>query len=163
MTVLLRNLVIENYNTNMGYVDKSDCMANSYGISRCTWKWTKKLFFHLIDITVLNSYIIQKSCGGKLSHKEFRESLIRNLIQTAQDLNPQPSTSHRGRPSTSSTQLSRLDSKFSKHWPVKTSSRRCKVCSDKKKTSRSMYSCEVCDVALCIYPCFKLYHTKTKY
>ncbi|PSN39855.1 hypothetical protein C0J52_21000 [Blattella germanica] len=122
-------LVIENYNTHMGYVDKSDRVTNSYGISHLTWNFE---FIH-------NSKIMW---GGKLSHKEFRESLIRNLIQTAQDLNPQPSTSHRGRRSTTSTQLSRLDSKFSKHWPVKTSSRRCKVCSDKKKISRSMYSCE---------------------
>jgi hypothetical protein len=32
--------VIEDYNTHMGYVDKSDRMANSYGIARRTWKWT---------------------------------------------------------------------------------------------------------------------------
>ena len=36
--------VIEDYNTHMGYVDKSDRMVNSYGIARRTWKWTKKLF-----------------------------------------------------------------------------------------------------------------------
>ena len=33
------------YNHHMGYVDKSDRMANSYSTSRRTFKWTKKLFF----------------------------------------------------------------------------------------------------------------------
>jgi hypothetical protein len=35
--------VIADYNAHMGYVDKSDRMVNSYGITR-TLKWTKKLF-----------------------------------------------------------------------------------------------------------------------
>jgi len=31
------------YNRHMGYVDKGDRMANSYSISRRTFKWTKKI------------------------------------------------------------------------------------------------------------------------
>ncbi|PSN50206.1 PiggyBac transposable element-derived protein 4, partial [Blattella germanica] len=38
------NALIEDYNRHMGYVDKSDRMADSYSISRRTMKWTKKLF-----------------------------------------------------------------------------------------------------------------------
>ena len=53
--------VIEDYNAHMGYVDKSDRMANSYGISRRTWKWTKKLFFHLTDMTILNAFLLHKT------------------------------------------------------------------------------------------------------
>jgi hypothetical protein len=52
--------VIEDYNTHMGYVDKSDQMANSYGIARKTWKWTKKLFLHLLDMNILNAFILHK-------------------------------------------------------------------------------------------------------
>jgi hypothetical protein len=40
----------------MGFVDKSDRMANSYGIAWRTWKWTKKLFFHLTDMTILTVF-----------------------------------------------------------------------------------------------------------
>ncbi|XP_035209724.1 piggyBac transposable element-derived protein 4-like [Stegodyphus dumicola] len=36
--------LIHDYNKNMGYVDLSDRMANSYGFSRKSQKWTKKLF-----------------------------------------------------------------------------------------------------------------------
>ena len=83
----------------MGYVDKFDWLAKSYGISRRTWKWTKKLLFHLVDITILNAYILSKSVGKKLNHKIFRESLVRNLILEAHELNTASRGITPGRPS----------------------------------------------------------------
>jgi hypothetical protein len=72
--------LIEDYNANMEFVDKSDRMANSYGIARRTWKWTKKLFFHLTDKTIQNDFLIHKSCGGSMTHKKFWQVLVRNLV-----------------------------------------------------------------------------------
>jgi hypothetical protein len=60
--------VIEDYNAHMGFVDKFDRMVNSYGIARRTWKWTKKLFFHFLD-TILNAYLLHKTCSGKMTLK----------------------------------------------------------------------------------------------
>jgi hypothetical protein len=37
-----KSLCIEIYNGNIGFVDTSDMMADSYSISCKTWKWTKK-------------------------------------------------------------------------------------------------------------------------
>ncbi|PNF19246.1 hypothetical protein B7P43_G08206 [Cryptotermes secundus] len=71
----------------MGFVDKSDRMVNSYGIAWRTWKWTKKLLFHLLDMTVLNAYLLHKSCGGKMTHKKFREILVRDLILQSHEAN----------------------------------------------------------------------------
>ena len=48
---------VEWYNRHMGYVDSSDHMANSYSMSQHTFKWTTKLFFHLLDLTLLNSWM----------------------------------------------------------------------------------------------------------
>jgi hypothetical protein len=50
---------------HMGYVDKGDRMTNSNSINHCTWKWTQKLFFHLSNLAILNSYILLllSSCG----------------------------------------------------------------------------------------------------
>jgi len=62
--------VVEDYNAYMGSVDKSDRMVNSYGIARRTQKWTKKLFFHLTDMTITNAFLIHKSCGSKMMHKK---------------------------------------------------------------------------------------------
>jgi predicted transcriptional regulator len=44
--------VVEDNYAYMGFVDKSDRMVNRYGIGSRTWKWTKKLFFHLTDMTI---------------------------------------------------------------------------------------------------------------
>jgi len=59
---------IEQYNWHMGYTDNSDCMANSHAMSRRTFKWTTKLFFHLLDQTVLNRWIMLSSYGAKYTH-----------------------------------------------------------------------------------------------
>jgi len=56
--------IVERYNQHMGYVDNSNRMANNYSVSRLTFKWTMKLFFHLLDLTVLNSWSLLSSCGA---------------------------------------------------------------------------------------------------
>ena len=48
--------IVADYNRHMG-----DRMANLYSINCRTWKWTKKLFFHLFDPAILNSYILFSS------------------------------------------------------------------------------------------------------
>jgi len=76
--------IVMDYNHHVGYVDKGDRMANSYFISCRTFKWTKKLFFHLLDLAILNSYILHFSCGGKkMSHRVFRYTLVRNMLAHA--------------------------------------------------------------------------------
>ena len=44
-------------------------------------------------------------------------------------------------------------------------SRRCHLChhnvnASARKTSRTSFICEQCNIALCIYPCFKIYHNQ---
>jgi len=67
---------VVDYIAYIGFVDKLDRMVNSYGIAHRTWKWTKKLFFHLTDMTILNAFLIHKSCGGKLTHKNFLKFML---------------------------------------------------------------------------------------
>jgi len=83
----------------MGFVDKSDRMVNSYGTAHRTRKWTKKLFFHLTDMTILNAFLIHKSCGGKMKHKNFHEILVRELVIHSQEENVTASGISSGRPS----------------------------------------------------------------
>jgi hypothetical protein len=56
----LRPATVQDYNMHT-VVDKSDIMTNSYSIKRHTWKWTKKLLFHLLDLSILNSFTILTS------------------------------------------------------------------------------------------------------
>ena len=50
--------IVERYNRHTGFVNSSDRMANSYSMSRRNFKWTTKLFSHLLDVTVLNNWIV---------------------------------------------------------------------------------------------------------
>ena len=86
--------IIQDYSRHVGYADKSDCMTNPYSVSRKTWKWTKKLFFHHLDLIILNRFIILASCGSKLTHRHFRLTYMRDLIQEVGRV-PQPQTARR--------------------------------------------------------------------
>jgi len=73
--------IVADYNRHMGQFDNVDRMANSYTASRRTWKWTKKPFFHLLDLAIVNSYTLLSSHGGKkISHRDFHLTLIREML-----------------------------------------------------------------------------------
>jgi hypothetical protein len=46
-------------------------MTNLYPINRWPWKWTEKLFFHLLEFTVIINFIILASQGSKLSPIDY--------------------------------------------------------------------------------------------
>jgi len=152
--------VVEDYNAYMWFVDKSDRMVNSYRIVSRTWKWTKKLFFHLTDMTILNAFLIHKSCGGKITHKNFHEILIRELIIHSQEENVTVSGISRGRPSPTASQHSQLEVKHSQHWPSKGKQGWCRVCSLHKQTRSTLYFCWKYDVGLCVVNCSEKWHTR---
>ena len=67
-----------------------------------------RLFFHLLDLAIVNSYILLSSCGGKkISHRYFCLTLIRKMLaQSGHE--PRPSMPV-GRPASASTNIRRLD------------------------------------------------------
>jgi len=138
----------------------ADRMANSYSINRCcTWKWTKKLFFHLFDLTILNGYTLFSSLRGKkISHSDFRNTLLGNLLAHAgHEWNVQRPI---GRPPAAATQVIRFEKRGRKHWPISSATRRY-VCAEKGVTRNVTVICEKCDVALCCdRRCFVDYHNK---
>jgi hypothetical protein len=76
--------ITEQHIRNMGYMDKWDRMANSFSISCHTLKWTTELFFYLLDITILNGYILLSSCCDQTnSHREFHLCLVQNTLAHA--------------------------------------------------------------------------------
>jgi hypothetical protein len=101
----------------------------SYSMCRHTFKWTTKLFFHFLDLTVPNGWILLSSCGTKYTHRDFRFLLVRNLIEEAGRNPDRPTPSLVGRPSATDTNVMRLDSGYNKHWPAKSNKVRCRACS----------------------------------
>jgi len=90
--------IVERYNRHMGFVNNSDRMAISYSMDRRNLKWTTKLFFHLLDLTILNSWILPSSRGAQYTHRDFRLLLVRNLIEEAGKSQDRPTPSVTGRP-----------------------------------------------------------------
>jgi hypothetical protein len=155
--------IVAVYNRHMGHVDSTDRMANSYTASLRTWKWTKKLFFHMLDMPIVNSYILLSSCGGKkISHRNFRLTFVREMLARS-GYEPRPSKPVR-RPAKTSTNIERLDTRHNKHWPARSDTqRRCRVCSARGMTRSVKLICVQCDVALCVdRNCFVDYYTRDK-
>ena len=157
----IKPTIVADYNRHMGHIDNADGMANSYTASRRTWKWTKKLFFHLLDLAIINSYILLSSCGGKkISHRDFRLTLIGEMLARSGH-EPRPSFPV-GRPGPASANIGRLDTRQNKHWPGRNPKGRCcRVCSARGVKRTVVFKCVKCDVALCVdQSCFEDYHTK---
>jgi len=154
--------IMARYNWHMGYNGISDHMANSHSMCWRTFKWTTKLFFHLLDLTILNTWILLSSCGTKCTHKDFRLLPVRNLIEEAGRSHYCPTPNLVGRPSAAAANVMRMDSRFNQHWPAKHKNNiRCRVCSEWGQRKTTIYKCAKCDVGLCVVPCFTDYHTKT--
>ena len=107
----MRPDILERYNRHMGYVDNSDRMANNYSMCQRTFKWTTKLFFHFLDLKVLNSWKLLSSCGAKYTYRDFRLLLVRTLIQEAVKSQDRPTPILVGRPSAAATNVFRLESR----------------------------------------------------
>jgi hypothetical protein len=75
---------IDDYNQNMGGVDLFDQLHSCYNISWKSRKWWLKLFYYLIDASVVNSYILYKTGASTKfkpkSHLVFRSVLANQLI-----------------------------------------------------------------------------------
>lgn len=160
-------ILVIDYNYTMGGVDKVDQHLSDYPVTRKRGKkYYKKIFFHLLELALWNSYILYKKCGGVKSPLQYRLCLIKEMFEKYHP-NLLPSTS--GRPSKSPNPLRMSKGHYPDYVPAtekkQCPTRRCVMCSRKRDNCgkpirrESRYCCSVCDVGLCVVPCFKDYHT----
>jgi len=116
-----------------------------YSISRRTFKWMKKLFFHPLDLAILNSYILHSLCGcKKISCRYFRYILVRNTLAHAGPERPL------GRPPNVESRVAMLKVCWGKHWPTQSEMQlRCRVCRGRGVTKKVFVKCRKCDMGLC--------------
>ncbi|KAG8233613.1 hypothetical protein J437_LFUL001024 [Ladona fulva] len=107
----IKPVIIQDYNRNMGFVDKGERMAN-----KAPGSGQKKFFFHLLDVTIRNSYIISESLSKEVSHRMFRLMLVRDLLE---NIGNRLEATLRGRPNPCDTNITRLEAKKMEHWPEK--------------------------------------------
>lgn len=168
------NVVLQ-YNKHMGGVDLMDSMIGRYKILIRSRKWYMRLFYHLLDVTVINSWLLYlraKGNRGNLKLVEFRLELAEALCRMGAI-----NRLKRGRPSSSQPPVPAkikksapvssppIDVRYDQlsHWIVhadKSCKQRCKMTGCK---GFSVYACCKCKVALCLNNknnCFYNYHNK---
>ncbi len=85
-TLKVKPVVVHDYNQHMLGVDKLDQLASYYSFLHKSVKWWRKVFFWLVEVTVVNSYILykQQMAAQKrrpLTHLGFRRELISSLSE----------------------------------------------------------------------------------
>ena len=130
-----------------------------YGFSHRSVKWWKRVFFHLVDVCVVNAHILYNiATHSSMTQLEFRIAVAQGLLEGYERLRPRH---HEPAPE---IPLRLTERAFPE--PIPGGKRAdCKVCSNRAAGQRhqSMYRCKLCHTPLCIYPCFEKYHTLKDY
>lgn len=167
--------LIREYNRHMGGVDLMDGLVGRYKIGAKTKDIMNRLFYHFIDIAVVNAYILQKRIYSEQCNdssvdsatveewKPLELALFRRTL--ADSLMTYNSNPVRGRPSTTAAATSEnrnspvsLHGQKAKHqppeirydglnhWPIFFKKMWCKHC----KKSQTNFSCSKCNLNLCL-------------
>ena len=146
---------IDEYNSYMGGVDMAAQLLQYYGCKIIYKKWWKCVFFHMLDVTLVNAYILyyKTAVGKPMSHLDFLISVARGLVTAGEAEIPDSASSVLGCP---------MRLMGHNHFPEPAGGMPdCVVCSNRHsgKRKRTSYRCCSCKVALCVHPCFGKYHT----
>lgn len=160
----------------MGGVDLLDSFLGRYHITIKSRKWYIRIFFHLLDLAVINAWIVYKNnaINDKVAKKDIMNlGMFRNEL--AYVLCNKGIENKRGRPSNSSLEQE-LQAKKKRaqskpipsndirmdgvgHWPDVGVSLRCKY---PQCTGYTTISCSKCGINLCLNKnnnCFTTFHT----
>lgn len=145
-------------------VDRMDQLLSNYSPLRKSLKWYRNIVLQMIDMAVVNAFLLYKKVGGRKCHKWFRLNVIRALLGS-QD-RPEPAEPPVVFAQNKSSDLSRLGGQhFISTIPSTTKARptrKCVVCNKQGRRKESRYFCKTCPSApaLCLESCFKTFHTQ---
>lgn len=151
--------VVKCYNNHMGGVDTHDMHRQIYGIHRKNIKWWHRLFFGILDMAIVNAFVIYKEeTGCPISQLDFRSEAARGLLSFSQ----KKLITKRRKLNYSIPETVRLTN-VGVHFPkFNVPKGRCQVCSKKKIDSRPTSTCSHCGVNLCCNNsknCFAEFHS----
>ena len=123
-------------------------------------KWYQKIFFNLLDMTIVNAFLLHKVVGGTMEQREFHVALPHQFLQLNRRRRrpaviPQYPVDA-GRPHRQYQQQLRAQHNQYVHLLVEgTNFRRCSECRAKKfKRKMTKYRCQLCDIGYCPGECF---------
>ena len=64
----------------MGAVGHSDHLCTSYNFTRKTLKWWRKMFFLLLEVATVNSYILCNAVPVKNGSKKLEHLMCKKLL-----------------------------------------------------------------------------------
>uniref|UniRef100_A0A3P8SS87 PiggyBac transposable element-derived protein domain-containing protein n=1 Tax=Amphiprion percula TaxID=161767 RepID=A0A3P8SS87_AMPPE len=169
--------IISLYNKFVGGVDALDALIAQYRIHIRSKKYYHRLFFHFVDMVIVNSWLLYRRdceslCVPRKLQKDllaFRISIARALCMQGKDLSRKrgpPSLDverefekkkHRGPAKAIPTQEVRSDAVG--HWPVVERERQ--RCKHPKCKGQTVFKCSKCNVHLCLnknHNCFREFH-----
>ena len=162
------------YTHNMRLVDKSDMLIGTVECVRRSLKWYKKVFFHLIDVMMMNAYVLYKLKSGKsLSLREFSLDVISQLLTKYGTI--QPSRPIGRPPSQVGEERLQQAAYISRHYLAAVPGTKgratgqwiCHVCNHTERRERKIKKkvstyCKECEIGLCL-DCFREYHTMARF
>ena len=150
-------LVVYQYNKKMGGVDIADQLSTYYSFGRKCVKWWRKYFFWLLEVSMVNSYLLYRSSRPKpLSHVEYRKKVMLSLCGGA----PLQRRMIHVQPTREEERLT------GRHYLEQGQSRRlCVVCSNNVKKHQTVYFCKTCTnhPPLHVDICFERFHELVNY
>ena len=146
---------IYRYNKYMNGVDRSDQYLAKYNLLWKCLRWWKTLFFHMIDISLVNAFILFQSYrkanpkivplqrAKSFSVLEFREAVIRQILGLEEFGTPPVA-----KPATKKCE--KVPKQANNHFPIFGDKKRnCKHCYMKSRIESKIFSyCPDCDVYL---------------
>ena len=134
--------IFKTYNMKMNAVDRSDQILSAFSTRRKCVRWWKTLFFHLIDIAVVNSFILFQAHRAtypeierpaEYSQCDFRDEIVREICGL--DEFGDPPSYNPGRQRAQPTEFETV------HVPLFAEQKRnCVVCYKQEKAERKVYS-----------------------
>ncbi|XP_023239336.1 piggyBac transposable element-derived protein 4-like [Centruroides sculpturatus] len=78
----LKPLVCVEFSKGMRIIDLADQCITTYSIAKTRLKkYYHKMFHHLLDFIIFNSFILYKKCGGTLTQLNFRLQLVDQVTE----------------------------------------------------------------------------------
>ena len=176
--------IISQYNKHIGGVDAMDMLVALHPIPFRSKRWHFRVIWRILDIMIINSWIIMNSCRNGTNRRSFRllhfkSEVARYLLQKPKlqmlqsvpfgiildvgesDEENQPPIKKKREAAFNVSRLTRYDG-FN-HWPVFVSALNNTRCKNDNCSGKAYWKCSKCNVHLCFISnknCFTQYYTE---